>query len=138
MGGESSTSNIQVRDFPDVVVIFGGLNAYFKKPKNPQETRMCTLGFAVKRSRGADRFDRGFLTSGACATEFPKRGEDNDHDAFVNRVNSSGDLEPVKIGTLTNPIYGPGAGLDYAIVKINPEHWDDNLSPTIIEAVKPY
>jgi hypothetical protein len=138
MGGESSTSNIQAREPLGPVIIFGGLNAYFKRPVNPQGARMCTLGFAVKRSRGANRFDHGFLTTAACASKFPKRWENNEHDAFVNRISKEGDLEPVKIGTFSNPIYGPRSGLNYAIVKVNPEHWDDWLSTTIIEAVKPY
>ncbi|CAG8562721.1 594_t:CDS:2 [Paraglomus occultum] len=114
MGSNASAPKLQARELPAPLVLFGGLNAFFKRRTDSKRSRMCTIGFAVKRMGNHRNFKRGYLTNAACAEDI--RGNSfSIHNAFVNRPDDRGELESVKIGIFDDAIYDPNRGSDYAI-----------------------
>ena len=87
---------------------------------------------------GRGNFERGFLTNAACAAEIAKNNQIAPHDALVKRISLGGELEEVKVGIFREALYDPLLNLDYGIVMVDSEYWDDELSTTIIKGVKPY
>lgn len=119
MGSNASTSQLQVRQ-PIYPTMHCGDKIKIRRENSPNgRTRICTLGFAVKkmRGRGPGKFDHGYLTLGDCVPSLPlkSRGGGDPHDVMYG-------AQDLIIGKAynnrANLKYDPVNGLDYTIIKI--------------------
>jgi hypothetical protein len=113
MGTNTSTLQLQKRQFPTVYC--GSKVKLRRADKRLGATRTCTLGFAVKktRGRGGGFFEHGYLTLGDCFVV---------SNAFrILHVVIHGPQNLLigdAINSQANLKYDPLEGLDYAIIKI--------------------
>lgn len=80
-------------------------------------SKKCTLGFPVKKVRGHQQFDHGFLTLGSCmSTDIEGRSDG----AFYLRTLDPDRPREIRIGSAGRLVYSR-TGLNYAIVTLLPD-----------------
>jgi hypothetical protein len=133
MGSNSSTPKLQARQ---QIILRSGVLVNIRETNNPKaKTKTCTFGFAVKRARGKGKglFNQGYLTAASCTSS---RGFGAVFDAFV--IDAGGFEALVGRGTTLKGAYDPKQGLDYTIVKIDPDYWDAKSSMNVIVSNDPF
>jgi hypothetical protein len=129
MGSNSSSPKLQVRQLE--VILRGGIIFNARRSHANARTRTCTFGFAVKKipgpKGGTGTFNQGYLTAGSCASS--RGGGSDGSNAYVIAANGY----EVYVGKFVGvTVYDPTSGLDYAVVKMDPDNWDDQHSMDII------
>ena len=114
MGGNSSNSKLERRQGPFLVA---GTLINLRNKQAPVLVRTCTIGFAVRKISGRGQFNQGYLTAGSCSSSRAMTGSDI---AFVVGNNA----EEINVGTRSQirGSYDPENGLDYAIIKVEPNY----------------
>jgi hypothetical protein len=132
IGSNNSSPKLQVRQ--PKIILRGGIifNARLSHPS--ARTRTCTLGFAVKKPKRPSGpgnsviFNQGYLTAGSCSSA--RGGLSDNSNVYV----TDADGYEVLVGKFLpgQGDYDPQRGLDYAILKIYPDYWDDQRSMDVI------
>jgi hypothetical protein len=104
--------------------------------RDENAAKKCTLGFAIRKIRGNDQFDHGFLTLASCAHSNnlvvrPKTGIVFYAHPPLEPIPGEG--PKVTFGTIGRFQYNRLLGRNFAIVELHPNDafhtfWDDNIS----------
>jgi len=136
MGTNSSTSQLQARQ-PVYPTLHCGTKFKLISFRAQSNFRTCTLGFAVKRVRGDNRwrFDYGYLSLASCLSAVPGRRAGHwEHDVSVlslRRIPAEVVVGRTSSARL-NSNYQPLEGLDYVILEITRlQVWDNLWSMSI-------
>jgi hypothetical protein len=87
--------------------------------------KRCALGFAVRKTSARNAFAHGFLTLGTCMHRRVWNDRDGVFALFLSLQNP-GEIEHVRVGTALGLWYDPDIGMNYAVVRINPND-NENL-----------
>jgi len=117
---ETNTSAPKLQKRQDILLHSGFIAGFRNSQRPTAKIRTCTLGFAVKKTRGMGGgfFDHGYLTLSSCLAGDPRSG------GIANVfIDADGRGTQLKVGKSTGSSakYLPEASLNYAIVKVFPE-----------------
>jgi hypothetical protein len=87
--------------------------------------KRCALGFAVRKNSARNAFAHGFLTLGTCMHRRVWSDRDGVFGFFLSLQNP-GEIESVQIGIASGLWYDPDIGMNYVVVRINPND-NENL-----------
>ena len=127
---ETNTSAPKLQKRQDILLHSGFIAGFRNSQRPTAKIRTCTLGFAVKKTRGMGGgfFDHGYLTLSSCLAGDPRSG------GIANVfIDADGRGTQLKVGKSTGSSakYLPEASLNYAIVKVFPEFWSLERSMNI-------
>jgi len=91
-------------------------------PIDGNNAKKCTFGFAVRKVRGRNRFDHGFLTLSGCMhgtiMGFPYNGNPAYYTPNQNWVQQ----EAIQLGAIGSLVHEPANGISYTILRLLPNN----------------
>lgn len=132
----SNASEITPRQEPQEVYTYGGFEVWFSSDSTrfiERTAKRCTLGFPVKKVRGRNPFDHGFLTLGGCQVN---RGGTNGVFRIQPSLLDPNVREIIRLGTSGSTLYHQDSGLNFNIVRLLPNNaqylfWSDAISASV-------